>query len=164
MPNWCHNTLDVTGRPDRVAEFQEANSTPDQPLTFAAAAPEPPGDDDDCLQFHLVHWGTKWDAVFSTDRTLAFGAEGMDVQASGAALGVQGSAETRVYQFDTAWSPPLAWLVHASDQWPDLTFHLRFGEPGNDFAGEATRCVEEDVSEYTELKVTDVLAPEQMWF
>lgn len=107
-------------------------------------------------------WGTKWDASFG-EPIIAIGQEGMDVDACIEAEGVTVTPEAAIYKFDTAWSPPIPWLQRTSELEPELEFELQYGEPGNDFAGRvryvAGLCIED-----VELDVSDVLAPEELWF
>jgi hypothetical protein len=174
MPNWCHNTLDVTGLEEDLARFVEHAKLKDggeevQPLTFTADAPEPEygnSDDDglfpDWYSWRVANWGTKWDASFGGG-AWGVGEEGMDLEKSIEAQGVQKAKMAAVYKFDTAWSPPYAWLKTAAEKWPALTFVLRFGEVGGGFAGQLT-YVNGKQTEELELAVEDVLAPEEMWF
>lgn len=39
------------------------------------------------------------------------------------------------YNFDTAWSPPIAWLEKVSTDYPDLLFSLTYEEAGMGFRG-----------------------------
>jgi hypothetical protein len=173
MPNWCHNTLDVTGLEKKLAEFVEHAKLKDgdrvvQPLTFAADVPEPEfGDSEgmfpDWYSWRVANWGTKWDASFNSSSMIAFGHEDMDLEKSIEAQGAQGTSMATVYKFDTAWSPPAAWLAKTAEKWPELTFVLRYGEVGGGFAGQVT-YVNGKQTEDLELAVEDVLAPEEMWF
>jgi hypothetical protein len=91
------------------------------------------------------------------------GADTMDIGASEkrqGALELPGSVQ---YKFDTAWSPPWAWLVASSEKHPELEFTLRFGEVGNDVAGEL-KAAAGVMLEENDLEVDDVLSPEEMWF
>jgi hypothetical protein len=40
-----------------------------------------------------------------------------------------------VYDFLTAWAPPIAFLATAAKQWPTLTFLFDYEEPGVGFKG-----------------------------
>lgn len=42
------------------------------------------------------------------------------------------------YRFDSAWNPPIVGIEQVSRMFPDLVFHLSFDEPGCDFAGYVT--------------------------
>lgn len=113
-------------------------------------------------EWRLVHWGCKWDASFG-EPFIALGREESDVDATTKALGETVTPTVAVYKFDTPWSPPVPYVERASEQHPDLEFTLRYGEPGNGFAGEVRFISGLAVSD-DELEVEDVLAPEEMWF
>jgi Ferredoxin-like domain in Api92-like protein len=169
MPNWCHNTLDVTGDPEDVAAYAEHVRGGEGPLTFTADVPEPTGGEyllGAWYAWRLENWGTKWDASFAGPTGgvyFSYDADpAADADVTAEALGVQRAEGAAVYKFDTAWSPPVAWLDRTAGKHPDLTFVLRFGEPGNGFAGQVT--IGPEGREEKELAVEDVLAPEEMWF
>lgn len=65
--------------------------------------------------WQVEHWGTKWEA-----------AEVLLLDASATGLN---------YQFDTAWSPPIALLKAIGPQWLTLTFRLNYEELGCAFIG-----------------------------
>jgi hypothetical protein len=107
-------------------------------------------------------WGTKWDASFNGP-FMALGDAGADVDACVDAQGSVLTPEVAIYKFDTAWSPPVPWLITVAEMEPELEFELHFGEPGNNFAGRVHFaggvCVLEE-----ECEVDEILAPEEMWF
>ena len=41
------------------------------------------------------------------------------------------------YGFDTPWGPPIAFLEKVAKDWPELTFEIKFSEPGMNFEGKA---------------------------
>lgn len=43
MPNWCHNTLKVSGPEQQLKDFVEQAKTDEQPLSFGQIIPEPAG-------------------------------------------------------------------------------------------------------------------------
>jgi hypothetical protein len=163
MPNWCHSTLTVQGPEEAREAFLTKVQTLDRPLTFAAHVPEPAEHESyDWYSWRCDEWGTKWDASFGGP-FVAFGAPEMDIDKSTAWQGVRRIGDELVYKFDTAWSPPMPWLVKASEQEPELAFVIRFAEVGNDYAGEI-KVVQGLVIEEQGLEVEDVLEPEEMWF
>lgn len=249
MPNWCHNTLTVSGEAAELARFIEAARPNErslrriweewsewdgerppferyfadvqaaQPLSFDSLVPQPPAEElrkletyrtctmcggdgklatteeeqlakggrwypwmaegrDRCnvcggsgeerigsegwYKWRVAAWGTKWDASFSGP-FLALGGEEMDVDASVEAQGATLTPTVAVYKFDTAWAPPAPFVQSASEQFPDLEFTLRYGEPGEGYAGQLI-CLSGLTIEDEELTVEDVLAPEEMWF
>ena len=70
----------------------------------------------DWYDWHVSHWGTKWDT-----NVVEFNE-------------YNGSLE---YQFDTAWNPPLEWLKEVSKDFPTLEFILSYTEEGMGFKGTA---------------------------
>jgi hypothetical protein len=161
MPNWCHDTLIVSGDPAQLWRFVEAvKESDEEPLSFAKHLPPPNGVDG--YDWRTQNWGTKWDAQFS-EPLVALGIARMDVKASVAANGREADDGHARYTFDTAWSPPIQWLDHVALLYSDLRFVLEFGEPGNDFAGRLTyeggHCVTDEA-----LEISDVLDEARTWF
>lgn len=109
-------------------------------------------------------WGCKWDASFDDSGPfLALGQEGANVELSKAAQGVTLTPTVAVFKFDTPWAPPVPVVEAASEQHPELEFVLRYGEPGEGYAGEI-KCVAGLRLTEEELDIEEVLAPEEMWF
>lgn len=225
MPNWCHNTLTVSGEEAELAVFIEKVRTDEQPLTFEAIVPQPsdeelrrewehhkpctmcgavgtlptseaeaaqvgarwydwmnPAEREDrtcnvCsgskqelvgmpgwYEWRCKHWGTKWDAAFSDSGPfLAMGSEGMDVDLSKETQRATVTPTVAVYKFDTAWAPPEPVIEAASEQHPELEFTLRYGEPGEGYAGEV-RFISGLAVSNESLEIDEVLATEEMWF
>jgi len=72
----------------------------------------------------LITGGTKWDLDYETDATTE-------------TIERPGHEGTLTYTFDTAWSPPTAWLAAVTVLYPDLSFELEYSEPGSGFIGES---------------------------
>ena len=131
MPNWCNNTLRITGPETDVAAFKlkaVGHSVWDKPpedeapspLNFHSLIPIP----DDVLkagyeaagyEWEQKNWGCKWGAC---QAELVDEWEGC-----------------LIYGFDTAWSPPLAFIANVARQWPTLTFVIDYEEGGMGFKG-----------------------------
>lgn len=122
MPNWCTNKLEVSGPLAGVRRFVEAQRDDAASLSFAKSVPEPEGLEGRLLTWRVAHWGTKWDLDDETDLVVSEDAERDRCEA--------------VYNFFTAWSPPLEWLAVVVEQYPNLVFRLVFAEPGMAFMGE----------------------------
>jgi hypothetical protein len=170
MPNWCFNTLEVSGDPEQLKEFKETvrGTVEDKevPLSLDSLVPMPeelrkvsspphivpdseyekamaearerekrwPGGGYEPLteqrsqtltkrfgannwyDWALKNWGTKWDA---------WDAEVTDEE-----------NDHIVYQFVTAWSPPLEWLETVAKPFPSLGLTLTYEDEFNNFSGE----------------------------
>ena len=141
MPNWCSNNLQIFGPEADVSRFKEqvVGHSPwlhdkDQEqniLNFHNLVPIPPeilaaSYGDTGFDWEREHWGCKW-----------------------------GACETRLvdeweghlhYSFETAWTPPLAFLEKIARQWPTLKFLLDYEELSMGFKGitKAAGAVMED--------------------
>ncbi len=120
-PQPCFNALYPI--PERIlgtgysAEENHDCSTPEQSVADLTN----PSKAHDGYTWSISHWGTKWDIY--------------EVEYDIAALVHLGHRE---YHFDTAWSPPIPWLVKVGQDWPYLRFELVYGECGLCFAGKCT--------------------------
>jgi hypothetical protein len=158
MPNYCNNVVEIHG-PQHILK-----TLVDHKLDFQKIHPYPPelditagreGADDSPEQKALVaaeesnlakygyrnwydwcvnNWGTKWNAGGDND------AMQVDYDED---VGDQGTA---LFQFDTAWAPPLGVLEKLMDTHPELSIECRYHEPGVGFFGVWTdgsdRCYE----------------------
>lgn len=132
MPNYCSNQLLVKGDPKEVSRFYNENKTEKSPLSFKKSVPIPDhiyqgGSisqeerdkycDKTWYDWCPIHWGTKWDAC----DPVCF-PETID-------KGILN------YDFETAWSPPEAWLKKVAEKYQLLEFVLSYREPGMNFKG-----------------------------
>ena len=76
----------------------------------------------DGYHWNIANWGTKWD-IYSDKITPKD-------------MGWQAGAEKIFLGFDTAWSPPTAWLKAIAELFPIFSFKLHYEEPGCYFAGD----------------------------
>jgi len=135
MPNWCHNQLTVSGPADEVKQFKETAVGHSPWLSAAEVGREKP----DPLNFHslfpvpeeLMNAGYN-EAAYHWERD-NWGCK-------------RGARDTQIldewdggviYEFDTAWVPPLEFIEHISKDWPRLTFDLEYDECGIGFTGSA---------------------------
>ena len=139
MPNWCENTLEVSGPTADIKAFKEKAKKEEgenkTELSLAAFVPLPAElkdtrspaltpdkrlinlyGFDNWYDWQIHNWGTKWDvnATISSEKP-----------------------RTLHYFFDSAWSPPITWLEKVSAQFPTLKFKLKYDEPGMGFHGVA---------------------------
>lgn len=126
MPNWCENTLQVTGPAKEIKRFKKmaqgrgpgAKKTEKvQPLSFHALVPQPKkyNTGEGWYNWRLSNWGTKWEA--SESRI------------------IQDAKEILEYAFETAWGPPMEWLAKVGPKFPKLSLRLWYAEGGCYFAG-----------------------------
>jgi len=116
MPNWCWNHLEVHGDEIQLREFVEKSTTNierDDEFSFEGTLPR--GDRKDWYEWSIENWGTKWDACepFIDHNDIDYFA----------------------VSFETAWSPPIAWIENIMKDFPGLQFTLEYDEPGVGFGG-----------------------------
>jgi hypothetical protein len=133
MANWCENSLIVTGEENEIRRF-EKQARPDDgdgaqtALSLERLYPIPKGVHRGDLDIHelqasgknswyhwcITHWGTEWDVMAT----------------------LIDAGKTRLtYEFESAWSPPVAWLVKVGTDFGTLRFRLTYEEPGMGFSG-----------------------------
>lgn len=117
MPNWCNNTLTVSGAKENLTkireEFEGANG---EPLLFNNHFPikdDERGSD---------YWGTSTE--LNTDTSFV---ESLDDDPA-----------SLTYAFLTAWSPPCGWLEKVVGMFPELEFEMYYSEGGMGFWGVAS--------------------------
>lgn len=130
MPNWCNNKLAIYGQVEDVKRFREQaigyspwhkiKEQNQNALNFHSLLPVPlevlsAGYHTSGYEWELTNWGCKWGGCPSklVDEW-------------------EGHLE---YAFDTAWSPPIAFLTHLAPLWPTLIFLLEYEEMGMGFKG-----------------------------
>lgn len=137
MPNWCQNSLGISGDAIEITKFREWLDN--KPLTLNKILPMPaeledtisPTPDDqqerakeliakygaaDWCSWHVNNWGTKWDVDAEEDE--------------------YDSSDTYIrFNFDSAWAPPEAAIIALGKQFPNLTLTLNYREDGMCFAG-----------------------------
>ena len=139
MPNWCSNRLavstwckveDEAKARKQIEEFRdkakliEEDGTEASSLCMNNLYPMPkelqdtkaPSDEPNWYDWRVEHWGTKWDI----DACLNYDDE-----------------ECLDYSFESAWSPPTAFLEKVSKDFPLLRFVLKYEEEGCGFLGRA---------------------------
>ena len=130
MPNWCSNTLRVFSPDEDVSRFKQQAAgcspwakTPDEEhnvLNFHSLVPIPPeviaaGYNNTGHDWEREHWGCRWGACETR-------------------LADEGDGQL-MYDFDTAWAPPIPFLETLAPQWPTLKFLLDYEELSMGFKG-----------------------------
>ena len=114
MPNWCSNNIVIEGPKEKVeAIWSRAIDDTDEGLLTAL---HPIGKWE--YETALAEWGTKWD-INMTDANLEISEDGTRIEGF----------------FESAWSPPLETVHNYELENPDVSIHLKYFEPANDFIG-----------------------------
>ena len=129
MPNWCHNKLTITGPEADVRSFKDKavgqspwEESEEEPnvLNFHSLVPVPDevlkaGYESAGYDWERANWGCKW------------GADNAQLLDEGGTC--------LIYEFDTAWSPPMEFLKAVAKQWGALQFVLDYEEAGMGYKG-----------------------------
>lgn len=158
MPNWCSNILTVRGLPEHLAEFMSSIKIEDGEYKILdSLCPVPsmleeihrggasidgervsvwrmdgdknvviPADElekiraecnghDNAYDWCIEMWGSKWGDCYT---------ELKEISDSG-----------YIFEFDSAWSPPIEGITHIAKEFPNLCFYLYFEEGGMGFMG-----------------------------
>ena len=133
MPNWTCNILTMSGPEADIKAFRQKAVGHSPWLTAAELTVEKP----EPLNFHSIvpvpkevlkagymkagygwekaNWGCKWGACHCQV--------------------VDNDKGWLIYQFDSAWCPPVEFIEAAAKLWPSLTFKLEYEELGEGFKG-----------------------------
>lgn len=156
MPNWCNNTLTISGPKHKIAEIVQAatgelGETADGRTRGLLEYMVPvTGTDGEVTAAHqLDEWGTKWDVT--------------DAEVISEDTRDDGTAEA-VLVFDTAWSPPIECFETWFGENEDCDCVLDYFEPGIAFVGRFTPESGEETWEYGEATADTVrkLVPEDI--
>jgi hypothetical protein len=113
MPNWCNNTITITGDYDTLVQLKPVLDKGEGLLDAIAPIGE--------WEYGnaVAAWGTKWDV--ST--------EGLDFIDNG-----DGTA-TIAGWFESAWAPPVEAFQTLAEDWDSCVIALYYDEPGMCFVG-----------------------------
>ena len=157
MPNWCSNTLQISGDKEQLEMFKQKSiiksgmdvdifvmdgcvPMPKELAICEGLTPEQIVERrlkygyDNWYDWRFENWGSKWDAHESY----------ITEEENGLTI-----------EFDTAWSPAIPYIKQVAKMYPDLIFDLYFMETGEWFAGRVTAKNEEVNEEYGEPKQVD---------
>ena len=155
MPNWCNNTITLTGPKEKItaiyakakkddALLQQLKPMPEALDGTTSPAPkegkvQPLVDGfDNWYDWRVQNWGTKW-----------------DVDMEGLELSDDGSTITG--WFDSAWSPPIHAYEYFLTDNEDCSINSYYYEGGMDFAGQWEDFADAEVtpSEFTADEMED---------
>lgn len=143
MPNYCDNTLGISGTPEVISELRaKLRTAPDQLLDFNAIFPPPPelqaqaknGEYREVNNWCIANWGTRSNAWFCDDELVEYSDTHHVIQ----------------YIFSTAWSPALGVVRELIKQYPSLHIAYVYSESGNDFSGFLDYDPEQGITENDE--------------
>ena len=143
MPNWCDNTINISGdkktlknlkefvgRPikrEYAGEIQNIENpvfsfyniiAPTKDATPIMGALSASSGDEDWYHNQINSWGTKWDVAGN--------------------VSFSESDDSLCYSFDSAWSPPEPVIARLAEIFPTLCIEHKYYEPGCDFWGIVT--------------------------
>ena len=133
MPNWCNNTLSLTGPKEKITAIYNKAKKDDALLQQLKPMPEalegttspsptegkvqPMVDGfDNWYDWRVQHWGTKWDVDM----------EGLELSDDGTTISGW---------FDSAWAPPIHAFEYFLTDNEDCSIKSYYYEGGMDFAG-----------------------------
>jgi hypothetical protein len=118
MANFCENNLRVSGD---VKELKDFVKKVGKKFDFNKVVPMPKKYEkgEKWWGWRISHWGCKW-----TPYTESINVE-LDNLSDGSIFA----------SFDTPWSPPVEFIKTASKKYKNLSFLLRYEEPGMGFTG-----------------------------
>ena len=120
MPNWCECTLKITATSfNKLEKFYNENKDENMELSFNKNVPLPDEESENWYNWRISNWGTKWD--LGDDTSYEVISDKKDVNC--------------IYNFCTAWGPPINWLTSVSSIYSNIKFELNYCEPGMNFAG-----------------------------
>jgi hypothetical protein len=167
MPNWCTNTLLISGEPDEVQKLldtvEDGNSslslsklitTPEELKNTTAPSRNPEEEKQrlrdlygavDWYDWQVNNWGTKWDV-----EARIIGDTHANVNVSFLSK-VKETKRVVTMEFDSAWAPPTPVIKHMAKQFPNTNIYHTYDESGSDFSGyhmySNGECVKEQETE-----------------
>jgi len=172
MPNWCYNSIEVSGDPAEVAAFSAflTENAARTGITFSfkwivpqppepEPEPEPERVDYDCIDSPEAM--QTWLNGLQPKPRQTFDWYSWNVENWGTKwdacdnvrVGSVGESKLEI-TFETAWTPPEPVVEAMAKRWTQLAFLLHYGEPGCDFGGhvawENGVCVEDKKYAYAD--------------
>lgn len=115
MPNWCNNTITLKGNEGDLEKFwkelTEKHEGNEREFSFDKYLPTPEGMANGGYDWHMEHWGVKWD---TEDPCVV---------------------DNQWIHFNTAWGPPLEFVKELSALYEGIEFTIDYEEEGAGFEG-----------------------------
>ncbi len=116
MPNWCNNSLLITGPNEELEKLLKDAEGEKINFSLAKLVPIPKELSEDWYNWRVAKWGTKWDI---------------------GRVDIEKDDGYACFNFETAWAPPVEAFNTISKNYPNLSFELTYDEPGMDFCGKS---------------------------
>ncbi len=135
MPNWCSNTITITGDKKIISGItrliESIKKEKEEPGVFATIVGREPGmsqeryDNVGWYDSNVGYWGTKWDVSYD-ECDFDFSDE-----------------QIRLHP-NTAWSPPIEFCKTMVQLYKRIKIHIFYSEGGNDFCGQCDIYLDEE--------------------
>lgn len=126
MPNWCNNSITISGSTDTLEPlWEEANKEGSGLLQAMVPMPKDlegttaPSEGENWYGWRVNNWGTKWDVDL----------EGLEF------INNHDGTSCITGWFDSAWSPPIGVYEHFSEMMDNCHIDAYYEEGGMDYAG-----------------------------
>ena len=141
MPNWCNNSITITGPAEKILDIWSKAQATKLPGLINAMVPMPaelegttaPSDGANWYAWRCENWGTKWDVDL----------DGLELEAADGTATISG-------WFDSAWSPPTSAYETFCDENPDCSITAFYEEGGCCFVGKWDNESGDDYHEYAD--------------
>lgn len=136
MPNWCNNSITITGDKKIISGItrliesikKEGEKEPGVFETLVGREPhitQQKYDNGEWYSSNVNYWGCKWDVSYD-DCCFTFDEESITLHPN------------------TAWSPPIEFCKTMVKEYKKIKIHIFYSEGGNDFCGQADIYLDED--------------------
>ena len=141
MPNWCNNSITITGPAEKILDIWSKAQATKLPGLINAMVPMPAELEDGAphggavnwYAWRCENWGTKWDVDL----------DGLELEAADGTATISG-------WFDSAWSPPTSAYETFCDENPDCSITAFYEEGGCCFVGKWDNESGDDYHEYAD--------------